>query len=76
VNTGRLVPDGKANISAERSGLLERIGTTTEIWWARIEKLSKSRLPGRFFASPTDDGPLGVSDFGFEISSLVALPAS
>jgi hypothetical protein len=49
--TGRLFRDGKAVISAEVSGILERIGSTAESWWARIEKLSKGRLLGRFFAS-------------------------
>jgi REP element-mobilizing transposase RayT len=48
--TGRLFRDGKAAISAELTGILERIGTTSETWWARIEKLSKGRLLGRFFA--------------------------
>ena len=49
--TGRLFRDGKAVISAELAGILERIGSTAETWWARIEKLSKGRLLGRFFAA-------------------------
>ena len=49
--TGRLFRDGKAVISAELSGILERIGSSAEGWWARIEKLSKGRLLGRFFAA-------------------------
>ena len=49
--TGRLFRDGKAVISAELSGILERIGLGAESWWARIEKLSKGRLLGRFFAA-------------------------
>ncbi len=57
--TGRLFRDGKAVISAELEEILERIGSTAESWWARIEKLSKGRLLGRFFAAslrtPTRD---------------------
>jgi hypothetical protein len=49
--TSRLFRDGKAAISAELSGILERLGSTSERWWSRIEKLSKGRLLGRFFAA-------------------------
>ncbi len=49
--TGRLFRDGKAVISAELAGILERLGSSAESWWARIEKLSKGRLLGRFFAA-------------------------
>jgi uncharacterized membrane protein len=38
-------------ISAELAGILERLGSSAESWWARIEKLSKGRLLGRFFAA-------------------------
>jgi hypothetical protein len=37
------------------SGILERLGSDTERWWSpRIEKLSKGRLLGRFFAASRD----------------------
>jgi hypothetical protein len=49
--TGRRFRDGKAVISAELEEILERIGSTAESWWARIEKLNKGRLLGRFFAA-------------------------
>jgi hypothetical protein len=49
--TGRLFRNGKAVISAELEEILERIGSTAESWWARIEKLNKGRLLGRFFAA-------------------------
>jgi hypothetical protein len=49
--TGRLFRDAKATISAELSGILERLGSNAERWWSRIEKLSKGRLLGRFFAA-------------------------
>jgi hypothetical protein len=49
--TGRLFRDAKAAISAELSGILERIGSNAETWWARLEKLSNGKLLGRFFAA-------------------------
>jgi REP element-mobilizing transposase RayT len=50
-HTGRLFRDGKAVITAELSGILERIGSSAETWWARMEKLTKGQLFGRFFAA-------------------------
>ncbi len=49
--TGRFFRDGKAAISAELSGILNRLGTTAESWQARLEKLRGGRLLGRFFAA-------------------------
>jgi REP element-mobilizing transposase RayT len=49
--TGRLFREGKAVISAEVSGILDRLGSSAESWWVRLEKLSKGRLLGRFFAA-------------------------
>jgi hypothetical protein len=49
--TGRLFREGKAAVSAELSGILERLGSVAESWWFRLEKLSNSRLLGRFFAA-------------------------
>jgi hypothetical protein len=49
--TGRLFRDGKATISAELSGILERLGSSVESWRARLEKLKTGRLLGRFFAA-------------------------
>jgi hypothetical protein len=43
--------DGKAVISAELSGILERLGSSAERWRARLEKLKSGRLLGRFFAA-------------------------
>jgi REP element-mobilizing transposase RayT len=48
--TGRLFRQGKAAISVEISGILERLGSSADQWWARLQKLSKGRLLGRFFA--------------------------
>jgi len=49
--TGRLFRDGKVAISSEVADILKRLGTTAETWQARLEKLSKGRLFGRFFAA-------------------------
>ncbi len=49
--TGRLFRDGKAVISAELSGILNRLGTSAESWQARLQKLKSGRLLGRFFAA-------------------------
>jgi hypothetical protein len=49
--TGRLFREGKAAISAELSGIFERLNSSAESWWARLEKLSRGRLLGRFFAA-------------------------
>ncbi|MGO9914411.1 MAG: hypothetical protein ACLQIB_06800 [Isosphaeraceae bacterium] len=49
--TGRLFREGKAAISREVAAVFERIGTTAVTWQARLEKLSKGRLLGRFFAA-------------------------
>jgi hypothetical protein len=49
--TGRLFRDGKAVITAELSGILNRLGSTAESWQARLEKLKSGRLLGHFFAA-------------------------
>ena len=49
--TGRLFREGKAAISAELSGILERLGSSVGSWRARLEKLRSGRLLGRFFAA-------------------------
>ena len=49
--TGRLFRVGKARISRELAGVFDRLGSSAESWWARLEKLSKGRLLGRFFAA-------------------------
>ena len=46
--------DGKAAISAELSGIFDRLNSSAESWWARLEKLSRGRLLGRFFAASRD----------------------
>jgi ribosomal protein S28E/S33 len=47
-HTGRLVRDKKASISAELADIFERLGTSAELWQARVRRLSGGRLLGRF----------------------------
>ena len=49
--TGRLFREGKAAISAKLAGIFDRLGSRAENWQARMEKLRKGRLYGRFFAA-------------------------
>jgi hypothetical protein len=49
--TDRLFRTGKAAISAILAGIFERLGSRAENWQARMEKLRKGRLFGRFFAA-------------------------
>ena len=49
--TGRLFREGKAAISREVAEIFERLASSAETWQARLEKLTKGRLLGRFFAA-------------------------
>ena len=49
--TGCLFREGKAAISAELAGILERLGSSADRWRVRLEKLKAGRLLGRFFAA-------------------------
>ncbi len=49
--TGRLFREGKARISAELAGILDRIGSNAEGWRLRMERLRDGRSFGRFFAA-------------------------
>jgi len=52
--TGRLLRDGKASISAELSGIFDRLGSSADVWQTRMQRLSGGRLFGRFIASSRD----------------------
>jgi hypothetical protein len=52
--SGRVLREGKAAISAELTGIFARIGADAAGWRARLEKLTKGRLFGRFFAATRD----------------------
>ena len=54
--TGRLFREGKAAISAKLTGIFERLGSRAGNWQARMEKLRKGRLYGRFFAASFRSG--------------------
>lgn len=49
--TGRLVRDGKAAIAEGAAEILQRLGSSVEGWQARVEKLGRGRMFGRFFAA-------------------------
>ena len=49
--TGRLFREGKARITAEVAGILDRIGSIAESWQVRMEKLKNGRSFGRFIAA-------------------------
>ena len=49
--TGRHFRDGKAAISTEVTGILDRLQSSAESWRARLEKLRGGRMLGRFFAA-------------------------
>jgi hypothetical protein len=53
--TSRVVRQGKARVSQEVAGILERLGTSAEFWQQRMEKLfAKSRLLGNYFATSAE----------------------
>jgi hypothetical protein len=49
--TARLFRPGKATISAELAGILDRLGTNARSWQVKMKKLRASRLFGRVFAA-------------------------
>jgi REP element-mobilizing transposase RayT len=49
--TGRLFRQGKAAISAELAGILDRLGSSAENWQTRLLQLAGGRLLGRYFAA-------------------------
>jgi hypothetical protein len=50
-SSGPLFREGKASISGELAGVFARLGSDGESWSARLLKLSRGRLLGRYFAS-------------------------
>ncbi|MGO9464858.1 MAG: hypothetical protein ACLQVF_11995 [Isosphaeraceae bacterium] len=49
--TGRPFREGKAAFSREVAAIFDRLESSAETWQARLEKLSKGSLFGRFFAA-------------------------
>ncbi len=53
--TSRMVRTGKARVSHEVAGILDRLGTSSQLWEARLKKLfAKERLLGSYFATRPD----------------------
>lgn len=53
--TGRLFRQGKARLSSEVAGVLDRLGSSAEFWGHRLQAmLKKSRLLGSYFATNHD----------------------
>ena len=53
--TSRLCRTGKARVSGEVAGILERLGSSDEFWEARMKKLfAKTRLLGSYFATRSE----------------------
>ena len=49
--TARLFREGKATLSREMAGILDRLHTSAEQWHARLDRLRTGRPLGRFFAA-------------------------
>jgi hypothetical protein len=49
--TGRLFREGKAAVSRKVAEILDRLGTSANHWQARLTKLRRGLLLGRFFAA-------------------------
>ncbi len=49
--TARLFREGKAMVSRALAEILDRIGSNSEQWHARLERLRRGRILGRFFAA-------------------------
>ncbi|MCP4304753.1 MAG: hypothetical protein GY788_07725 [bacterium] len=50
--TGRLCRNGKARVNREVASILDRLGTSAEVWGHRIGKLfSQRRLFGSYFTT-------------------------
>jgi REP element-mobilizing transposase RayT len=74
--TARLFRDGKATISRKLTGIFDRLGTSAENWWSRLEKLSNGRLLGRFLASKRERLREVARDLGLHhLANLGGSPA-
>jgi hypothetical protein len=74
--TGRLFRTGKAVISAELANIFDRLGTTADSWWSRLEKLSQGQLLGRYFAAKRERLREVARDLGVHhLANLGGCPA-
>jgi len=74
--TSRLCRNGNARVSREVAGILERLGTSSELWNHRLQKLfARSRLIGSHFATdPSRLQELAKQRGVHHLNNLVALP--
>jgi hypothetical protein len=74
--TGRLFREGKARISDDLAGILDRIGSSAEGWQRRMEKLKTGRFFGRFFAASRDKVREMAQRLNMQrVANLVGCPA-
>ena len=73
--TSRLFRNGKARVSREVAGILDRLGTSPELWSHRLKKLfARSRLLGTYFTTdPTRLRELAERRGVHHLNNLVAL---
>jgi len=74
--TSRLFRQGKARISRDVAGILERLGTSAELWGHRVKKLfARSRLIGSYFSTDANClRELAEQRGVHHLNNLVALP--
>ena len=63
--TGRLLREGKASIDSGLAGILDRIGSSAEVWQALVARLSGNRLFGRFVAGSQKVLSAAAEQLGF-----------
>lgn len=75
--TSRLCRNGKARVSREVAGILDRLGTSAELWNHRLKKLfARSRLLGSYFSTdPNRLRELAEQRGVRHLNNLVAPPA-
>ena len=76
--TGRLCRAGKARVSRELASILDRLGTSAEVWGHRIEKFfSRPRLFGSYFATDRQRlRELAAKRGVHHLDNLVSCPAA
>ena len=53
--SSRLVRNGKANVSSSVAEIFDRLGTSSDLWFHRLDRLlNQNRLLGNFFATDRD----------------------
>ena len=67
--TGRMFREGKAAISSELAGVIERLGSNAENWQGRLQKLAAGRLLGRCFAASRARRPSLLIDISDQLEA-------